>query len=187
MPKSKLYEKAIEAADQALAALATDKENTEPQEQKTLKQQLLFIEQLASNAWNGNVPELLDLLRTNEEPQLVNQPNARGKFTPDVHSSPLHLLHLLLSIFHLLHPHLLHLFLILLLLSSSSLVLFFLLTCSLGQTALYCAARQGHTDVVKHLLEMCRDYINPNVQVVEHGGTPLHGMSTQVTCLFWCL
>eukprot|EP01127_Copromyxa_protea_P005655 TRINITY_DN1551_c0_g2_i1.p1 TRINITY_DN1551_c0_g2~~TRINITY_DN1551_c0_g2_i1.p1 ORF type:complete len:537 (-),score=105.19 TRINITY_DN1551_c0_g2_i1:268-1752(-) len=44
-----------------------------------------------------------------------------------------------------------------------------------GQTALYCAARQGHTKIVQLLLNTCQQQINPNVQVPEHGGTPLHG------------
>lgn len=45
---------------------------------------------------------------------------------------------------------------------------------SRGQTALYCACRQGYVEIVLELLKAPN--INVNVQVTEHGGTPLHGM-----------
>jgi hypothetical protein len=44
-----------------------------------------------------------------------------------------------------------------------------------GQSALYCAARQGATEVIHELLVKCPN-IDVNVQVAEHGGTPLHGV-----------
>lgn len=44
---------------------------------------------------------------------------------------------------------------------------------SRGQTALYCASRQGFAEIVLELLKV--PTINVNVQVPEHGGTPLHG------------
>lgn len=44
-----------------------------------------------------------------------------------------------------------------------------------GQTALYCAARQGHSNIVLELLNI--DTIHADVQVEEHGGTPLHAAS----------
>lgn len=42
-----------------------------------------------------------------------------------------------------------------------------------GQTALYCACRQGCAEIVLELLLV--PGIDVNVQVPEHGGTPLHG------------
>lgn len=42
-----------------------------------------------------------------------------------------------------------------------------------GQTALYCASRQGYKDIIVELLNLVG--INVNVQVQEHGGTALHG------------
>lgn len=45
---------------------------------------------------------------------------------------------------------------------------------SRGQTALYCACRQGHHEVVLELLK--EKGIRVNGQVPEHGSTPLHGM-----------
>lgn len=53
---------------------------------------------------------------------------------------------------------------------------------SRGQTALYCACRQGFPEIVLELLKA--PSINVNVQVVEHGGTPLHGM-LEVWVLKW--
>jgi len=41
-----------------------------------------------------------------------------------------------------------------------------------GQTALYCAARQGHADTVMELLQF--DQIDVDKPCPEHGGTPLH-------------
>jgi hypothetical protein len=37
------------------------------------------VENLASYSWNGSVAELSELLKNPEVPQLVNQPNARGR------------------------------------------------------------------------------------------------------------
>jgi ankyrin repeat protein len=54
---------------------------------------------------------------------------------------------------------------------------------SRGQTALYCACRQNYPDIVCELLNA--PSINVNVQVVEHGGTPLHGTCAQ-TRKRWC-
>lgn len=42
-----------------------------------------------------------------------------------------------------------------------------------GQTALYCAARNGHVPVVLELLNFAG--IDPSIQVPEHGATPGHG------------
>lgn len=46
---------------------------------------------------------------------------------------------------------------------------------SRGQTALYCASRQGYGEIVLELL--LAPGIDVNVQVPEHGGTPFHGSS----------
>lgn len=43
-----------------------------------------------------------------------------------------------------------------------------------GQSALFCAARQGATEVVAELLKWPN--IQVNNQVPSHGGTPLHGI-----------
>lgn len=45
-------------------------------------------------------------------------------------------------------------------------------TCS-GQTALYCAARKGHVDIVHYLL--LDESIQVDPQVPQHLDTPLHG------------
>jgi hypothetical protein len=44
----------------------------------------------------------------------------------------------------------------------------------LGQSALFCAARQGNIQILEQLLNLPN--IDLNVQVSEHGGTPLHCM-----------
>eukprot|EP01127_Copromyxa_protea_P010132 TRINITY_DN2448_c2_g1_i6.p1 TRINITY_DN2448_c2_g1~~TRINITY_DN2448_c2_g1_i6.p1 ORF type:complete len:119 (-),score=21.23 TRINITY_DN2448_c2_g1_i6:20-376(-) len=43
---------------------------------------------------------------------------------------------------------------------------------SRGQTALYCAAQQGHAGVIVELL--CTQGVDVNFQVPDHLGTPLH-------------
>lgn len=42
-----------------------------------------------------------------------------------------------------------------------------------GQSALYCAARQGHAEIVIELLNF--DGVDVDVIASGHGGTPLHG------------
>lgn len=47
---------------------------------------------------------------------------------------------------------------------------------SRGQSALYCASRQGCSDIVLELLMV--PGIDVNISVPEHGGTPLHGWTS---------
>lgn len=42
-----------------------------------------------------------------------------------------------------------------------------------GQAALYCAARQGHLDIIYDLLSVAGTDVN--IPAKGHGGTPLHG------------
>lgn len=44
----------------------------------------------------------------------------------------------------------------------------------LGQSALYCAARNGKEAILELLFT--KKGLNLNIQVASHGGTPLHGM-----------
>lgn len=42
-----------------------------------------------------------------------------------------------------------------------------------GQSALYCAARNGKDEIIELLSS--KKGLNVNIQVASHGGTPLHG------------
>jgi hypothetical protein len=45
-----------------------------------------------------------------------------------------------------------------------------------GQTALYCAARQGWTQIVSELVSI--PTLNPDIQMIGHLGSALHGKSS---------
>lgn len=44
----------------------------------------------------------------------------------------------------------------------------------IGPTALYAAARQGNLEIIAKLVNYFEN-IDLNIQVAQHGGTPLHG------------
>lgn len=47
-----------------------------------------------------------------------------------------------------------------------------------GQSALYCAARNGHSKILIELLNQPSGTVDVNVKAVPHGGTPLHAAGT---------